>query len=629
MNKTWEDYYRLLEAYYQEHGNLNLHKNYTVMVSGVTFNLSEFVNSQRKSYRKMMGLLDSDKVAMMTITKKELLDKLSMDWDPVETSWKKYYAILKQYYEEHGNIYICERAKIKVGDEDVAIGKFLERQRRAYRKRSGENLSNVSPMSDEHLELLEKLGMIWDPLEVVWQRNYQLFKEYYQTYGDLEIPYHYKVEVNGEAVNLGVALSGQRKAYRKRVGESDADTYAPMSDEHLELLEEIDFVDSIKQRRYAYDFGDGTKYYSKLAISNHIGISVHMFNDYFQKFHHDVEKAIVFCQLNKQFRLEKKRKASTTTSELLEIDVNLDQMNSQPDREKGQARCNLPEIEGKTLRDFCIENGYNYGVILRKFKNKLGKNHLQSADRLLAEAISEYKEGGQQKPATWIYGKYDNSILFHHFCLSLKLDTMRVFADIKNYSLSIEQAIEIECFRQKSQGNYDFLIPLFQQFITNLKNQGIAFQDGRESEDFLANMKSQYHLSSDEYAVFESAFLKYQTTIRQFYIHNVAFEPTWKGKEEKILKYQLTNEEVQESCLLPLVFEQNVFLEVDQERKQRQLLLKELVGCWDSFSKEERIEQQRLCQLTVDEVAYIDTTREQSKQLQQYTKVYHKEKNQS
>lgn len=627
MKKTWENYYRLLEAYYKEHGNLNFPKNYTVVVSGIAFNLSEFVNGQRKSFRKMMGMLDSDKVATMTPTRKELLDRLSMDWDPMETSWKKYYSILKQYYEEYGNIYICEQAKIKVGEQEVAIGKFLERQRRAYRKRSGENLSNVSPMSDEHLELLEKLGMIWDPLEVVWQRNYQLFKEYYQTYGDLEIPYHYKAEVNGEVVNLGVALSGQRKAYRKRVGESDADTYAPMSDEHLELLEKIDFVDSIKQRRYAYDFGDGTKYYSKLALSNHIGISVHMFNDYFQKFNHDVEKTVTFCQLNKQSRLDKKRR-NATDEKLLEIDINLEQMSFQPNRQKDKSNCKIPVVEGKTLRDFCIENGYNYSVILRKLKNKLIRSPLQPADKLLDEAITEYKKAGQKRPTSWIYGKYDNAILFHHFCLSLKLDTMRVLSDIKNYSLTTEQAIEVECFRQKSQSNYDYLSPLFQQFITSLKSRKIEFQVDEKRDAFLSNMKEQYHLSCEEYEVFESAFLKYQTTIRQFYIHDVAFESTQQGKEEKILKYQLTKDEIQESCLLPLVFEENVFLEVEEERKQRHLLLKQLVSCWGSFSEEERIEQQKLCQLTVDELVYIDVTREQINQLQQHAKSYSK-KNQS
>lgn len=632
MKKSWDDYYLLLEEYYKEHGNLDIPTGYIVEVAGITYNLYDFLLRQRKGYRKMLGLLDSNKVATMTLDRKELLDNLKMDWDPVETSWRKYYSILKQYYEDHGNIYLSGREVIENDGDFFAVGRFLERQRLSYRKRLGEEVKEVSPISDEHLVLLEELGMIWDPMEALWQRNYELFKQYYITFGDLEIPYDYKVEIHGEVVNLGLALVGQRKAYRKMVGESDSSTYAPMTEEHLALLEELDFVDSIKQRRYLYDFGEGEKYYSRTAIARILDIPNSTFRDYFKRFQKDMYKTIKFCQILYQAdRKEELETASYSNDLAFDIDINAEVLEGNLHRLPAKKPVsNIPKIQGLSLRQYCVAQGYNYRVILKKFHQQKHSQKNQDVDHILQGVIEEYETTGQNVPKVWTYGTYNNEVVLSHFFMALKLDSVRMLDDIMNSSISISDAIQKECFLQKAS-TYGYLEPLYQQALTYFSEED--FHDLAADHlipeivvSYVATLKQEYHLTQEESTSLFASLEKYTKTMNQFYIFDVGMEKNLSQKVKKIQFYHLSEQEIEESFFVPLLFHQNIMVEKKSELAQRREILRELVGCWDSFSEEERIEQRNICRLTDDEICYITDTRQAMNQLQERISTYQKEK---
>lgn len=53
-------------------------------------------------------------------------------------------------------------------------------------------------------------------LEEAWHFKYELCKQYYKKYGDINIPKRYTVTVNGEKINLGAWLSSQREMYFRK-----------------------------------------------------------------------------------------------------------------------------------------------------------------------------------------------------------------------------------------------------------------------------------------------------------------------------------------------------------------------------------------------------------------------------
>ena len=89
-------------------------------------------------------------------------------------------------------------------------------------------------------DLFELLKYVTDRLIMTWEDYYELAKAYYEKYGNLLIPGDYKtingIEYNENGANLGVWVSGQRRAYfGKR-------TYAALTPERTKALEDIGMV---------------------------------------------------------------------------------------------------------------------------------------------------------------------------------------------------------------------------------------------------------------------------------------------------------------------------------------------------------------------------------------------------
>ena len=236
---TWQKNYGLAKAYYEKHGNLLIPRafktknGYEYDEDGVS--LGRWIGYERRVYR---GIVAN---ASMTEEQIKLLEEIGMVWDPNEIKnenfWQKNYTLAKAYYEKHGNLLIPVSFKTKNGyepDENgVSLGRWIGGQRKAYKG------STKYKISDEHIKQLEEIGMIWDPMEIAWQENYELAKAYYEKHGNLLIPRAFKTkngyEPDENGVSLGWWIGGQRRAYKGSAGYK-------MSDEHIKQLEEIGMV---------------------------------------------------------------------------------------------------------------------------------------------------------------------------------------------------------------------------------------------------------------------------------------------------------------------------------------------------------------------------------------------------
>lgn len=153
---------------------------------------------------------------------KELFEKLN---DALTATWDMYYASAKQYYKENGNLEVPARY---ITEEGYALGSWLNNQK-AIRKGT-----IVGKLTEDQIQKLDSIGMIWDSLDYFWEQNFKLAKEHYLTYGNLDIPTNYK---STDGKHLGNWVLRQRQLYKSN----------SLTDEQVKKLDSIgmDWMDRV------------------------------------------------------------------------------------------------------------------------------------------------------------------------------------------------------------------------------------------------------------------------------------------------------------------------------------------------------------------------------------------------
>ena len=208
----WEYGYEQAKQWYEEHGDLNVP---TMYVNDKGFALGMWLKRQQPDENGRTQ-------TKVTPEKKKKLDAIGMVWERPEDSWEIRFALVKAYYEEHGDLKIPPQYKA----DGIWIAKWLNEQRQIYiGNRPGKQLS------EEQIQRLEAIGMTWEnrthtSIEKAWREQYEEAKLYCQKYGDLKIPGDYRT-AGGK--NLCVWIVKQR-ALRKQ---------GKLSPNQIKLLTEI------------------------------------------------------------------------------------------------------------------------------------------------------------------------------------------------------------------------------------------------------------------------------------------------------------------------------------------------------------------------------------------------------
>ena len=173
---------------------------------------------------------------------RELFEKLN---DALTATWDMYYASAKQYYKENGNLEVPARY---ITEEGYALGSWLNNQK-SIRKGT-----IVGKLTEDQIQKLDSIGMIWDSLDYFWEQNFKLAKEYYLTYGNLDIPTNYK---STDGKHLGNWILRQRQLYKSN----------SLTDEQIKKLDSIgmDWMDRvdrvwengfIEAKNYSEEYGN-------------------------------------------------------------------------------------------------------------------------------------------------------------------------------------------------------------------------------------------------------------------------------------------------------------------------------------------------------------------------------------
>jgi superfamily II DNA or RNA helicase len=177
IGSTWDEWYGRLLSFKDREGHCRV--SYNHKENG--FKLGVWVSQQRLSGNGLSA------------EREHRLDKLGFVWDTIEAKWEEGFDNLKLYYKREGHM----RVPLSHKENGHNLFTWLSTQRISKRAKK---------LSNEHMQRLNALGFVWDPLEVLWEEGFDHLVRFYKREGHCRVPQGYKE--NGHS--LGSWVGSQR-----------------------------------------------------------------------------------------------------------------------------------------------------------------------------------------------------------------------------------------------------------------------------------------------------------------------------------------------------------------------------------------------------------------------------------
>jgi hypothetical protein len=176
LEDKWFESFEYLKKYIKENG----HANVPMKFKYKDCNLGAWVGNQRRISTKQ------------DVKRIKLLESLPQwSWDVLEVQWLENFEYLKKYAKENGHAIVPARFKYK----DCLLGRWVRRQRES------------ETLDEKKISLLESLPKwAWDPLEVLWNENFEYLKKYVKENGHANMSRRVKYR----GFNLGAWVNAQK-----------------------------------------------------------------------------------------------------------------------------------------------------------------------------------------------------------------------------------------------------------------------------------------------------------------------------------------------------------------------------------------------------------------------------------
>ena len=171
-DRVWMERYGELVEFYNRNGDCAVPSDYEP-----NRKLGNWVRSQRAQYKPFR----EGAPCTMTVERVELLDQLNFQWR-VKCDWMKQYRELEDYYNYHGDSRIPTN-----WPNNRSLGRWVDRQRTAYRRHMA---GNRSTMTKERIKMLEQLDFRWKVRDD-WFERYDELVIYFRKNGDSLVPSKY------------------------------------------------------------------------------------------------------------------------------------------------------------------------------------------------------------------------------------------------------------------------------------------------------------------------------------------------------------------------------------------------------------------------------------------------------
>lgn len=161
---TFDEWYAIAAAYYAEHGNLLVPRNY---VDADGHKLGRWIERMRAFYNGNQKI----KVCV-TQTNIAQLNKIGMVWRlEYRFSWQEWITQCRYYYAANGDLLVPRDYK----NGNYALGNWISEQRKKRDK-----------LTEWQIAQLDALGMVWEIVDRnAWYVNYAQALAYYKKHGPL------------------------------------------------------------------------------------------------------------------------------------------------------------------------------------------------------------------------------------------------------------------------------------------------------------------------------------------------------------------------------------------------------------------------------------------------------------
>jgi superfamily II DNA or RNA helicase len=159
----WEMGFNCLKDYKERNG----HCRVPVSHKENGFNLSLWVSNQRRLK------------SQIAVERRQRLDALGFDWDPLQSDWEEGYSHLKRYKDREGH---C-RVPQKFIENGFRLGRWVNVQRRER-----------DSMAEQRRRKLDELGLVWDVLSERWEEGFRHLTKYKERSGHCRVPVGYMLD---------------------------------------------------------------------------------------------------------------------------------------------------------------------------------------------------------------------------------------------------------------------------------------------------------------------------------------------------------------------------------------------------------------------------------------------------
>lgn len=184
LTGLWERNFGLMVAFRDREAHCDVPVKHTEQ--GVK--LGTWLNNQRVAYGKRT----------LNAARRERLEALGVAWDVHEAHWERGVELLTAFRDREAHCNVPAKHE-EMGEK---LGKWLSNQRAAHGK---------GVLDTVRLERLEKLGVVWDPFEQQWERNFELLTAFHDREAHCDVPTKHEEK----DVKLGLWLHNQRKVQGK------------------------------------------------------------------------------------------------------------------------------------------------------------------------------------------------------------------------------------------------------------------------------------------------------------------------------------------------------------------------------------------------------------------------------
>ena len=210
QEELWMLKYRLVKNYYEEYGVVDFYRDFKTN-DGITYDASGCALGYW-----LYDQIKLNETGQLLLHRKELLEELGISLTKSfarEDAWISKYRLLMIYYNYYGNSEVLYRFKtndgINYSEDGIKLGRWVHEQRRKIKTLSPERLNYLREL-DFRTEITNN--------DYVWDKNYALVKKYYDTYGNIQIPFSFKtkdgVNYSEDGKRLRQWLNTQINLYR-------------------------------------------------------------------------------------------------------------------------------------------------------------------------------------------------------------------------------------------------------------------------------------------------------------------------------------------------------------------------------------------------------------------------------